>query len=124
MASGHPIVTPRQRPGRIRLAAQFMGNQKPWVVIASHSCQRQHVVTGCVALFPGGLAVWRWGRYFPLLLTAALSACLEPQHVDSYATLSINPGSATIVVGETKNLTATMRNLQGQVLTGPVTWWS
>ena len=68
--------------------------------------------------------MWRWGGYFLPLLTAALLACLELQRVDSYVTLSINPGSASIVVGEARNLTATISSPQGQVLTSPVVWWS
>jgi len=68
--------------------------------------------------------VWRWGKYFPPLLTAAFSACLEPQPTSSYLTVSVNPGSASIVVGETKNLTASVRNLDGQLLTIPADWWT
>ena len=68
--------------------------------------------------------MWRWGKYFPPLLTAAFSACLQPQPTSSYLTVSINPGSTSIVVGEAKTLTASVRNLDGQVLTIPASWWT
>ena len=81
-------------------------------------------VTRSVELFPRGSTVCRWGKYFPLLLPTAFIACLELQRVNSSAILSINPGSASIVVGEAKDLTASIRNPEGQVLTRPIVWWS
>jgi len=66
----------------------------------------------------------RWGKFFPRLLTAVLSACLQPQAQSAYLRISVDPSTATILVGETKTLTATVLTLEGHALSVPTSWWS
>ena len=66
----------------------------------------------------------RWGKYFPRLAVVVLCACLQPQAERAYLRISVSPNNATILVGETKTLTATVMNLDGQPLSVPTAWWS
>ena len=106
------IYTPR---------VQYYGARKTPVGVPATSRGHAWVGSGLIA---GGMGMSRWGKFFPRLLTAVLSACLQPQAQSAYLRISVDPSTVTILVGETKTLTATVLTLEGHPLSVPTSWWS
>src|SRR5207245_1994114 len=106
------IFTPR---------VQYYGARNTPVGVPATSRGHAWVGSGLIA---GGMGMSRWGKFFPRLLAGVLSACLQPQAQSAYLRISVDPSTATILVGETKTLTATLLTLEGLPLRFPTPCWS
>lgn len=69
------------------------------------------------------MRTFMWG-VIAALLFLAITSCDSPSAPPKVASLSISPGSATLIVGSTQQFAATTRDASGALLNGRVIGWS